>query len=162
MGNNVWTKDAELDQLKKIKALIEETEPGSYIRMAFAGCVAMAEKNIALDYGDSYPDIIDRKDVEISEYKIRIKSMQDRINDLSQQVKDAREYRESTESVIDKMDDEITKWKNSYCDAVAECRERQKEAAEMYAELDKECGEKDVEIMRLKAEIYDLRKEMEK
>ena len=158
MAEKTWTKDAEREQLRKIAELIEETEANSYIRFAFAGCVKMAEENIEYDFANSYPDLIEFKDKQISEFRRDAEGMQERIKELEQAKKDAREYRASAESVIDNMQEEITGWKNKFSDAVSLADEWENNAHDMANQL----SHKDAEIQRLKAELYDyMRKERE-
>ena len=47
------TKDQERETLEKIKAMVAELGPQSYLATAFEGCFADAESNIENDFGDS-------------------------------------------------------------------------------------------------------------
>lgn len=147
-----WTKEQETEQLRKISNLIEETEEGSYIRMAFAGCVKMAAENIEYDWGNSYLDTIQYKDQEIA----RLGRECDRLNKEWEKM-----HRTASDALI-----EIDKLKAECKDAYAmadnngeQAEEWEKHAHElsaMYTELEQKSLAKDAEIMRLKAEIYDL------
>jgi len=148
MAEKLWTKDAEREQLRKIAELIDETEPGSYIRMAFAGCVRMAEENIEYDFANSYPELLEYKDKQIVE--------------LEQAKCDAREYRASTEKVLDDMTEELTMWKNKHTDSVEHYEKIIAENNGKIAELRRDIAgcedcnkELREQIIRLKAEIYD-------
>lgn len=52
--NTNATKQQEWDTLAKIKDMVEELGPDSYIKAAFAGCFELANQNIEYDFGDSY------------------------------------------------------------------------------------------------------------
>ena len=52
--NTPATKQQERDALMKIRSLVEQLGPNSYIATAFAGCFDIAESNIECDFGDSY------------------------------------------------------------------------------------------------------------
>ena len=85
---------------------------------------------------------------------MRIKDAE--IAELKQKMNDAREYRASTETVLDNMDAELTEWKNKFSDAVNLADEWENNAHDMANQL----SQKDAEIIRLKAELYDyMRKE---
>lgn len=52
----MMTKEQEREVLRKIVALIDSTEDGSYIKTAFYGCVRDAERNIDEDVAYSWYD----------------------------------------------------------------------------------------------------------
>ena len=51
--NTTATKQQERDALAKIRAMVEELGPDSYLAAAFAGCFELADQNIEYDFGDS-------------------------------------------------------------------------------------------------------------
>lgn len=51
--NAAATKEQERETLEKIKAMVAELGPQSYLATAFEGCFADAESNIENDFGDS-------------------------------------------------------------------------------------------------------------
>ena len=51
--NTTATKQQERDALAKIRAMVEELGPDSYLAAAFAGCFDIADQNIEYDFGDS-------------------------------------------------------------------------------------------------------------
>lgn len=65
----IMTKAQEREILNQISELIDSTEPGSYIRTAFSGCVQMAENNIRDDFANNYPDMIEYRDAQIETLK---------------------------------------------------------------------------------------------
>lgn len=162
----VWSKDAEREQLQKIAALIEETEPGSYIRLAFAGCVKIAEENIQFDFGTSYPDMIAYKDKELIAAQKRIEELRNKADAAEGR---ANLQKDRAEGAIKKMDqmqtfieknfgelnEQIIEWKNKYSYAVNDYERCLKE---MQDKLNAKTSSEELEIMRLKAEIYDLMK----
>lgn len=149
------TKAEEREQLRKIERLIMETEDGSYIRMAFAGCVKLAEENIEYDFGNSYPDIVEYKVKEIVRQSETIINLEHDL-DVSERKIEELENRISTlVHLCDSKDAQIADTKR----LADEWEQNAHDAGEMYCELERECAEKCAENMRLKAEIYDLRKE---
>ena len=51
--NTAATKQQERDALAKIRAMVEELGPDSYLAAAFSGCFEIADQNIEYDFGDS-------------------------------------------------------------------------------------------------------------
>lgn len=145
----VWTKDAEREQLRKIAELIEETECGSYIRMAFAGCVKMAEENIEFDFANSYPDQIDFKDKQNAEMGDRLLKLEHNCDAMSETIKAKDAEIEKLGHMLESKKIEAEKWEQNA-----------HEAGELYCELEKECKQKDAEIIRLRAEIVRMRLSM--
>ena len=141
----IWTKDMEREQLRKIQALIDETEPNSYIRFAFAGCVRMAEENIEFDFCNSFPDMIEYRDKKLEDALRDAEEKKNRVAKLEQRVSEM-------EAEIAVLKEERDNWENEADDA-----------GRLYVCLETECQEKDTEIVRLKAELYDyMRKELGK
>ena len=151
----LWTKDEEREQLRKIAALIEETEPNSYIRFAFAGCVRIAEENIDNDFANSYPDMLDHKDKEMESLSRSLSDKERELEQMREVASKAVERCHDYEKELTAKDAEIEKLGHMIDGKVAECERRSNECVDGIREV---LTKKDVEIMRLKAEIYDLRK----
>ena len=179
------TKMEELKLLEKIEELLRSADSDSYISMTFAGISEVCRNNIVNDFGDEpVRDLDDLREKYYAEVRahdttkhlladaqnIGSKAIEER-DELRIKLKDAEDYRRSTEKYEQEMDDEITKWKNMYSDmcgiadrngeSAKEWEDNAHDAREMYCAKNAECEQKDAEIMRLKAEIYDLRKECE-
>ena len=162
----VWTKDAEREQLRKIQALIEETEIGSYIRMSFSGICEMCEQNITDDACDNMPDAIAFREKEIAELR---KSHADAEKEASKRLLKVEHERDVAYEQLKQSREAYEEKHQMWCkatDAVAELRkelEQTQTDARQYRESTNEvCDELETEIVRLKAEIYDLRKECER
>ena len=158
----IWTKDAEREQLRKIEELIEETEVGSYIRMAFSGCVEMARNNIEFDFGDSYADKIAQLEnaYNMLEGKMNAESVEH-----GKTLKAVEYDRDTCRSYIEQLEERITTLEklNDSKDAeieklgkIADDWERNAhDAGDLYCALEGECAQKDDQIMALKAKLYD-------
>ena len=160
--SKLWTKDAEREQLRKIEALIEETEVGSYIRMAFSGCVEMARNNIEFDFGDSYPDKIaqlenaynmleGKMNAENVEHGKTLKAVEyDRdttrqyAEQLEERITTLEKLNESQKCEIEKLGHMCEEWERNAHDA-----------GDLYCALEAECANKDDQIIALKAKLYD-------
>ena len=142
------TKAEELKLLEQIEELILSAGTDSYIHDTFAGIVNICRNNIVNDFGDHPVQDLEierergmKKDAEMGAEINRLEHERDA---LQKNLDSANEYIELLKKTSDAWE------RNSV------------EAGELYCELEKECSEKDAEIMRLKAELYDyMRKERE-
>ena len=153
------TKAEERKILEQIVDLIQSTPMDSYIRSAFSGVPEYAVRNI--DDDAAYNPVEERdmwekrcydKDCELQ--KLRA--------EFEQAKQDNREYRASTNKVLDDMTEELTMWKNKHTDSVEHYEKIIAENNGKIAELRRDiagCEECNKElrdqIIHLKAEIYD-------
>ena len=70
----MMTKAEELKALAKIKKILDEAGENSYIGMAFAGCVQMAESNIENDFGENPQERIESLENKLAEAKDEAKN----------------------------------------------------------------------------------------
>lgn len=142
----IMTKAEESAIVDQIESLINQTEANSYVRFAFAGCLRMARENIEFDFANSYPDMIEFKDKQISECRRDAEGMQKRITELDGKLKKMAESYEDMCKIAENNGKDSEEWEKQAHDV-----------STMYCKLEKECADKDAEILCLKAEIYDLR-----
>lgn len=140
----MWSKEAERNQLRKIEDLINETEPGSYIRMAFAGCVRMAEDNIENDFANNYPEIVESRDKTIAELRGKITA-----NEL-----DKKLMAEDLDRA-GKREENLEKQKEEAEKMIVELANENDKLAQDSAWKDEEIERKNAEILKLKARLYD-------
>ena len=66
MSTKESTKDQERKALEQIAKIIESVGgKDSYIGIAFAGCIEMAQSNIDNDFADSYSDIVANREKKL-------------------------------------------------------------------------------------------------
>lgn len=140
----MWSKEAERNQLRKIEDLINETEPGSYIRMAFAGCVRMAEENIENDFANNYPEIVESRDKTIAELRGKITANELDLKLMAEDLDRAGKREEN----LEKQKDEAEKM-------IREIANENDKLAQDVAHRDIEIDKLNAEIMKLKAKLYD-------
>lgn len=158
----VWTKDAERAQLAKIVALIEETEPGSYIRMSFSGIPEMCAENITNNSANNMPDRLDVRDKRIAELESALYSSvhetekEQTLRKIAEQQADDAE--KAKEDEIERLENE----RDTMTDLVQDLHEDIDAKADAIDELrrdiagmERKLADKDAEIMRLKACLYD-------
>ena len=96
------TKDQERETLEKIKAMVAELGPQSYLKTAFEGCFADAESNIENDFGDSMQRRWENSMEELSAAK-------EEINRLKAEVAAAQKKEETLQGQFDFASQHIKK-----------------------------------------------------
>ena len=96
------TKDQERETLEKIKAMVAELGPQSYLATAFEGCFADAESNIENDFGDSMQRRWENSMEELSAAK-------EEINRLKAEIAAAQKKEETLQGQLDFASQHIKK-----------------------------------------------------
>ena len=96
------TKDQERETLEKIKAMVDELGPQSYLKTAFEGCFADAESNIENDFGDSMQRRWENSMEELSAAK-------EEINRLKAEIAAAQKKEETLQGQFDFASQHIKK-----------------------------------------------------
>lgn len=154
----IWTKDAEREQLRKIVALIEETEIGSYIRMSFSGIPEMCEQNITEDSANNMPDAVAFREKQIAELQ---NQRNEAVNNALEKLHRLEHENSALEDNLRKTADQLDQYKqivHNQSEKIGQLSEELCEASDTLAIRTKLLDEKDEEIMRLKAELYDYMK----
>lgn len=121
------TKEQEREALEKIKAMVTELGPQSYLATAFEGCFTDAESNIENDFGDS----MQRRWESANE---KLSAAQEEVNRLNAQLTAAQEELEALRGK------QLPAWLHSaayslVCEELATARKRMEETAETMADL---------------------------
>ena len=143
------TKQQERDTLEKIRKMVEQLGPDSYLAAAFEGCFDLAAENIDNDWACSMADRVRSAEKRAAELE----------DELAESVKDyeaahaaAHEIAAQKDAEIEqlraqlKQSQETARWNGQRCDEEATAAgeaQRRAEAAE-------------AEVIQLKAKIYDL------
>lgn len=146
------TKEQERKVLAQIKKLVDGLGKDSYIGTAFEGCWEIAEQNIENDWACSMKDRAETAEKKLEtieqkyEHLIGVKNhLEKRLNEAQEQA--ANIFQDTLNHAQRKreLEDEISK----KCDEMAALRSDNAELAEMLKQ-------KDLEIMKLKARLFDL------
>ena len=151
----IWTKDAEREQLRKIDALIEETEVGSYIRMAFSGCVKMAKDNIDNDFANSFPEMIAEREKCICDLK---QKAIDKSWDHKDDILRLEHERDALQSNLDNAESNAKIWADiaeRHMRSIKEVTEQRDALAECVDGLNEIITKQEKQIIELKAKLYD-------
>ncbi len=132
------TKDEEFKALEKIRKIVEGLGEDSYIGTAFEGCFEVAEDNIRNDFMCSMKQRCQSAEKAAEKSSQELKERDNQIEQLKEEIKGLENAREILNQKCESLSDNNTKLWNQY----RECQEKV-EPAEM-------------EIMQLKAKLYDL------
>ena len=149
------TKSEELKLLEQIEGLILSAGADSYIGDTFAGVVEICRNNIVNDFGD-FP---------VYDLDMERKRRADDNRIHGENLLKVEHERDCLADSLKAKDAEIEKLGHLLDSKVAECENWEQnahDAGEMYCRLEEEIKAKDAEIIRLKAEIYDLRNDIDK
>ena len=141
-------KSEEMRILEQVRNLISVTE---YVKQAFTGVFDMAESNIDNDMWDSMPDRLEDRDREIQKLKAEIirqnkesGALEHERDVLRQKVEDLNhDY-----NLEEKHNAELIK-------ALKDMNEEYTKAQDIIAEWQERGGNMRLEIMELKAKLYD-------
>lgn len=96
------TKDQEREALAKIKQMVEELGPQSYVGTAFEGCFRDAEGNIENDFGCSMKQKLESAEFDVKELKGKLAAAEQRLGELGRLVESLKEERRILEVELEK------------------------------------------------------------
>lgn len=131
------SKEQEREALRKIKELVESLGENSYVAMAFEGCFEVANDNIRNDFACSMKQKADIANEQLNEAKKQLEEVNEQLEVANQKVdtlaEEYRHYREKYNELAIKFNNEINK----------------------STLLNEAIEEKNTEITKLKAKLYD-------
>ena len=146
------SKEQERKALEQIKTLIESMGNGSYIGTAFAGCVEDAEENIENDFALSMKDRYETSELRNKALTQTLTQADSKIKDLEARVTELKAHLDGShelgDSLAHKLEEEKARRKEIEAHSI-DCWNKLQDAE---SKLD----EKEDEIIRLKAKLYDL------
>lgn len=146
------SKEQERKALEQIRKIVEGLGEGSYIGTAFEGCFEIAEENIENDFACSMKQ---RKEAaEFAEDELRLK-----IGEKIEQIKSLEMKVEALQNVNAKKEDTILAYSKEAEKMVEKINGLKDSAIKYWNDLqaaETKLDEKEDEIIRLKAKLYDL------
>lgn len=143
--NTPATKQQERDTLEKIRKMVEQLGPDSYLATAFEGCFDLAAENIDNDWACSMAD--------------RARNAEKRVADLEDKLSEAVKDYEAAHAVAEEKDAEIAKLKDQLKQIQETARwngQRCDEEATAAGEAQRRAEAAEAEVIQLKAKLYDL------
>ena len=138
------TKQQELEALKKIREIVAELGPDSYIATAFEGCFEVAKSNIENDFADSMKARWQDADRKLNEANGTIEDLRAK---LAESEKDYEAAHATAHQIAEEKDAEIASLKNELANA--------SEMATRIKEYQRRAEKAEGEIIFLKAKLYD-------
>ena len=139
------TKDQERKALEKIKAIIQEAGPDSYLDMTFKGVLEQAADNIENDFSSNYMEMYEAAKKVISEMKEATAKDQKTIVEL-------RQYNQTLSIQLDTETDRADGLRKEVHDVIKE----NEEYMDRIMENEEKIKALESEIITLKAKLYDL------
>ena len=139
------TKQQERDTLEKIRKMVEQLGPDSYLATAFEGCFDLAAENIDNDWACSMADRARRAEKRAAELEDK----------LAESVTDY----EAAHAVAEEKDAEIAQLKAQLAQMQETARwngQRCDEEATAAGEAQRRAEAVEAEVIQLKAKLYDL------
>ncbi len=150
------TKDQERKVLEQIRKLVAGLGEDSYVAKAFEGCFEIAEDNITNDFACSMKQRAESAAKEREEWHQKATSFEIKWNEDDQKIADLydelRRLQEKCEKDCQLETHKTAEWKK-------EADERQETINDLIAktaDLQKQLDEKDLEIIKLKARLFDM------
>lgn len=138
------TKQQELESLKKIREIVVELGPDSYIATAFEGCFEVAKSNIENDFADSMKARWQDADRKLNEANGTIEDLRAK---LAESEKDYEAAHATAHQIAEEKDAEIASIKNELINA--------SKMAAYIKEYQRRIEKAEGEIIFLKAKLYD-------
>ena len=150
------TKQQERDTLEKIKKMVAQLGPNSYLSAAFEGCFELAAENIENDWACSMADRARRAEKRAEELEEK----------LVESEKDYEAAHAAAHEIANQKDREIAQLKDQLAEksrAEAACESCQSGLLKKAAEAERIAGEAErraeaaeAEVIALKAKLYDF------
>ena len=143
------SKAEERKALEQIKSIFLQLEPEGYVRTAFEGCYEIAESNIDNDFADSMKQRAESAEKKAQEFSRLAESRKAEIERMDGINEELRRDMTGTEQMLESERKSNGETINRLNGALAECR-RDAEGMEQHIK------DLEAEVMRLKAQVYDL------
>lgn len=143
------TKAQERAALEKIRKIVEGLGEESYIGHAMDGVFEDAEQNIENDFWNSYRNRYEYMNVQCEKAE----------NDLvkaNERAKEAERRQKMAEGLLQTKTEEAEHWFNLYNTVKTNADTAKLEAHNSAAELQRKVEEQELEIIKLKAKLYDM------
>ncbi len=152
------TKEQERATLEKIKAMVAELGPDSYLKTAFSGCYEVAEENIDMDAAFSLKGRAELAEGRVKDLENEIKDLEDQINEgkrqvalLEREIANEKAKAQSTDAGIE----ELFQKNEEYKTALSQMSKALDEAHSATGDAQRRAEEAEAQVVQLKAKLYD-------
>lgn len=145
------TKAQERETLEKIKAMIDELGPNSYLKTAFSGCYEVAEENIDMDAAFSLKGRAELAEGRVKDLEDQITEGKRQIALLERELANEKAKAQSTDAGIEELFRENEKHKT----ALSQMGKALDEARAATGDAQRRAEEAEAQVVQLKAKLYD-------
>lgn len=143
------TKAQERAALEKIRKIVDGLGEESYIGHAMDGVFEDAEQNIENDFWNSYRNRYEYMNVQCEK-------AEDDLVKANERAKEAERRQKMAEGLLQTKTEEAEHWFNLYNTVKTNADTAKLEAHNSAAELQRKVEEQELEIIKLKAKLYDM------
>lgn len=146
------TKEQERKALEQIKKIVANLGENSYIATAFEGCFEIAAENIEDDFACSMKQRKEAAEFAEDQLRAKVAEKDERIRQLEDQIRFMTTAAEKKEDSILAQGKSLEEMVSKIADLKEACTKHWNSLQEAETKLD----QKEDEIVRLKAKLYDL------
>lgn len=146
------SKEQERKALEQIRKIVEGLGEDSYVGKAFEGCFEFAEDNINNDFWMSMKERKEAAEFAEDELRLKIGEKLEQIKSLETKIDNLQISMAERDKALDTKDYRIAELSESLKKVSSYCTENWNKLQAAETKLD----EKEDEIIRLKAKLYDL------
>ena len=146
------TKENERKALEKIRKIVEELGENSYIATAFEGCFEIAEENIENDFACSMKQRREAAEFAEDELRAKVAKKDEQIRSLETKVEQLQKINASKEAAILAYSKDAEK----HIETINGLKESATKYWNDLQAAETKLDEKEDEIIRLKAKLYDM------
>lgn len=146
------SKEQERKALEQIRKIVEGLGKDSYVGKAFEGCFEFAEDNINNDFWMSMKERKEAAEFAEDELRLKIGEKLEQIKSLETKIDNLQISMAERDKALDTKDYRIAELSESLKKVSSYCTENWNKLQAAETKLD----EKEDEIIRLKAKLYDL------
>lgn len=146
------SKEQERKALEQIRKIVEGLGEDSYVGKAFEGCFEFAEDNINNDFWMSMKERKEAAEFAEDELRLKIGEKLEQIKSLETKIDNLQISMAERDKALDTKDYRIAELSESLKKVSSYCTENWNKLQAAETKLD----EKEDEIVRLKAKLYDL------
>lgn len=150
------TKEQERKVLAQIKKLVDGLGEDSYIGTAFEGCWEIAEQNIDNDWACSMKDRAETAERKLATLELRYKQDTERFKAVKEHLEKSRDEAQAKASGNFQEAVKHVERERELEAAVEQQKQDQLKAVKAIDDLGEKLKQKDLEIIKLKARLFDL------
>lgn len=143
------TKAQERKALEQIKKILAGLGDESYVAQAMDGMIEDAEQNIENDFWNSWKDRCEYKDAEYNK-------LEKKLEEANARAEEAERRQKVAEELLKGKSEEADRWFSRYNEEHNKNEMAERKAQNGTEELQRRVEAQELEILKLKAKLYDM------